>query len=100
MDVDQVNAVFELGSAALLTLNVRTLARDKKLAGVSIIPTSWFSLWGAWNLIYYKSLGQTFSWIAGIAVFMLNTYWVILAVYYKYSRRHCAHRHEQGRTDI
>ncbi len=99
MNVDHINAVFELGSAALLTLNVRMLVRDKKLAGISIIPTSWFSLWGAWNLIYYASLGQTFSWIAGIAVFMLNTCWVMLALYYKYSRTY-AYRHEQGRADV
>jgi len=88
MPVDTINAVFELGGAALLTINVRRLIRDKRLAGVSIIPTSWFSLWGAWNLIYYAALGQTLSWIAGIIVFMLNTFWVLLALYYKYSRKH------------
>lgn len=88
MNVDAVNAVFEFGSALLLTLNIRRLSRDKKLAGVSIIPTSFFSLWGAWNLIYYAKLGQTFSWIAGMAVFMMNTYWVILALYYSYRSKH------------
>jgi len=86
MSVDTINAVFELGGAALLTTNIRQLIRDKKVAGVSIIPTSWFSLWGGWNLIYYSTLGQTLSWIAGIAVFMLNTFWVMLAMHYKYSR--------------
>lgn len=88
MDFDAVNAVFELGSAALLTLNIRRLSRDKKLAGVSIIPTSFFSLWGAWNLIYYASLGQTLSWFAGMAVFMMNTCWVMLALYYSYRTKH------------
>ena len=83
MNLDYINATFELGSACLLFLNVRRLYKDKKLAGVSIIPTAWFSLWGAWNLIYYKGLGQTFSWAAGIAVFLLNTTWVVMAISYK-----------------
>lgn len=82
MNYDQINAVFEAGSACLLTLNIRRLYKDKKLAGVSIIPISWFSLWGAWNLIYYSKLEQSLSWTAGIAVFVLNSSWVMLALYY------------------
>jgi len=96
MDADLVNAVFELGSAALLIINVRRLVRDKRLAGVSIIPTSWFSLWGAWNLIYYARLGQTLSWAAGIAVFAINTSWVMLALYYSYSRSYADRRKQRG----
>lgn len=86
MPVDLINAVFECGSAFLLTINIRRLLRDKIVAGVSIIPTSWFSLWGAWSLIYYNKLGQTLSWVAGMGVFAVNTFWVILALYYSYSR--------------
>ncbi len=85
MNVDYINALFEFGSACLLLLNIHRLYKDKKLAGVSIVPTSWFSLWGAWNLIYYKSLGQTWSWTAGIVVFAINTTWVLLALYYRHN---------------
>jgi hypothetical protein len=81
--LDYINALFEFGSACLLLLNVRRLYKDKKLAGASIVPTAWFSLWGAWNLIYYSSLDQVYSWVAGIAVFIINTTWVAMAIYYK-----------------
>lgn len=87
MSVDVINAVFEFGSSVLLLLNLRKLITDKKVAGVSIVPTAWFSLWGAWNLIYYARLEQTWSWFAGIAVFIANTAWVVLALYYTYKDR-------------
>lgn len=91
MTPDSVNACFEGGSAGLLLLNVVRLYRDKKLAGVSIIPTAWFSLWGAWNLHYYKAIQQPLSWDAGAAVFVINTVWVLMALWY---------RKKKGRSSI
>ena len=80
---DEINAVFELGSAILLTLNVVKLLKDKKLAGVSIFPTMWFNLWGVWNLHYYGVIAQPLSRVAGFMVFAMNTAWVALALYYE-----------------
>ncbi len=83
--IDVINAIFEGGGACLLTMNVRRLYIDKKLSGVALAPTVWFNVWGAWNLFYYFRLGQIASWIAGMFVFLVNTTWVAMAVYY--SRR-------------
>lgn len=82
MKPDEVNAVFEMGSAILLTLNVTSLMKDKRVSGVSIVPTAWFSLWGAWNLYYYKAMEQPLSRAAGFLVVLVNTAWVVLALYY------------------
>jgi len=61
---------------------VRRLYLDKKLAGVALAPTVWFNVWGAWNLYYYRHLNQPLSWGAGFLVFLVNTTWVLMAVYY------------------
>jgi hypothetical protein len=81
---DHVNAAFEAGSACLLALNVRQLYRDKRITGVSLWPVLWFSVWGAWNLYYYRALDQTASWVAGAFVFWANTTWVALAAFYRF----------------
>ena len=88
---DFINAIFEGGGACLLLLNVRRLYLDKRLAGVALAPTIWFNVWGAWNLFYYFQLRQFASWSAGIGVFLVNTAWVSLALYYtvKSSRNRC-----------
>lgn len=82
MNVDTVNAVFEGGGALLLVLNIRRLMRDKRLAGVSLVPTVWWNLWGVWNVYYYHALAQTFSFVAGLGVLAANTVWVVLALVY------------------
>lgn len=87
MNADMVNATFEGGGALLLTMNVRQLWRDRKLAGVRLAPTVWFNVWGAWNLLYYFQLHQYASWCAGIGVFAVNTAWVVLAVRFSRGRR-------------
>lgn len=88
MNPDRINALFELGAGLLLTLNVARLYKDKKLAGVSLFPTAWFNLWGAWNLHYYHALHQPLSWYAGWLVFAMNTAWVGMAVWYREKKRY------------
>ena len=82
MNPDRINALFEGGMSLLLLLNIRRLYLDKKLTGVSVWPTVFTSLWGAWNLYFYYAVGQIWSWYAGIAVFLANSAWVVLAVTY------------------
>ena len=85
--IDYVNAIFECGGSLLLLMNIRRLYADKRLAGVSLYPTIWFTVWGGWNLIYYFALGQYASWAAGIGVFVVNCVWVGMAIYYYYQDR-------------
>lgn len=83
MSSDHFNALFEFISAMLLMINVVRLYKDKKLQGVSIVPTMFFTLWGFWNLYYYPSLNQFWSFVGGIFVVVVNLIWVIMALYYR-----------------
>ena len=83
MTPDLINASFEIAAAIFLTINVRRLLIDKSVAGVSIVPTAVFSFWGIWNLFYYSELDQPFSVAAAGAVAVVNSLWVILAIYYQ-----------------
>lgn len=79
---DTINAVFEFGGAVLLLRNLWRLWRDKRVAGVSILPTVWWTCWGAWNLYYYPALGQWWSFVSGFGVVAANAAWVGLALWY------------------
>ncbi len=82
---DMFNGFFEIGGAILLLLNVKRLARDKSVHGVSVIPVIFFTAWGFWNLFYYPQLGQWFSFIGGICVVVVNSAWLLQV--YHYSER-------------
>lgn len=77
---DVANASFELIGAILAWVNFRKLQQDGEVKGVYWPVTGFFALWGFWNLYYYPSLGQWFSFWAGIVLVSANTAWVILAM--------------------
>ena len=79
---DLVNGVFEGGGSLLIWLNIRRLLKDKKVEGVSLIPTAFWTIWGYWNLYYYPSLHQWLSFAGGLGVVWGNTVWIAFAIYY------------------
>lgn len=83
MNVDYINAFWEFGSSAFIGLNVRQLYRDKRVSGVSLWPTAYFSCWCIWNLYYYPALDQWWSFGAGILIGLVNATWLGMAVYYE-----------------
>lgn len=83
---DLINGLFELISGLLCFINIFRLIKDKDIKGISWIPTTFFTLWGAWNLYYYPSLGQTLSFIGGLSIFVSNIIWVFLVFYYKFRK--------------
>lgn len=82
MNPDLINGLFECVGALVLVMNVRQLLKDKILHGVHILPTVFYTGWGIWNLYYYPSLDQWFSFIGAIAIVAVNAMWVTLAIYY------------------
>jgi len=84
MSNDLINSLFEFGASAFLIINIRILLKDKKLMGVSWVPTAFFTIWGVWNLYYYPSLNQISSFIGGLAIFSINVIWLFLVFYYKF----------------
>jgi len=83
--VDLINGLFEMAGGAFVALNVLRLYRDKKVRGVSMIATSFFVVWGYWNLYFYPSLDQWWSAIGAASVAIVNSVWLSQMVYY--SRR-------------
>ena len=80
---DIVNGLFELVGSILVWTNVYKLHKDKKISGIFWPVTAFFATWGFWNLYYYPSLGQMWSFYGGLILVVGNTIWVIMAVYYK-----------------
>lgn len=82
MTPDFINGMFEFVGAAMLWRNVAALYRDKKYAGVRLGPNIFFSSWGLWNIYYYPSLDQWWSFAGGLMLVIANLVWVGQMVYY------------------
>lgn len=83
MTPDAINACFELVGGLMLFLNCRRLYLDKHLAGVSVAPTAFFAVWGAWNVYFYSATGNVLSGAAGVLLLLVNLLWVGMAAYYR-----------------
>lgn len=73
---DLINASFEFGAAIAILNNCRVAYRDKIVGSVSLLSCAFFTLWGAWNIYYYPSLGQSYSFYCGVLVLLANLLWV------------------------
>lgn len=80
---DLINAVYEAGASLAVLNHCRVINLHKKVAGTSIASTVFFTSWGFWNMYYYHSLGQMFSWGAGFTVCAANCYYVYLLLKYR-----------------
>ena len=80
--IDAINGSFESLGGILCWINVRRLIHDKYIVGISWHVQGFFSLWGLWNLIYYSSLNQPFSFFGGILLVLGNSTWMLLAIKY------------------
>lgn len=80
---DIINGSFELLGGIIYILNIRVILKDKVVNGVSLIPSFFFSSWGIWNLFYYPSLEQWYSFIGAVFLVISNTTWLGLALYYR-----------------
>lgn len=80
---DLINGTYELCGGFFLLANCFKLIKDKEVKGISIISILFFTSWGYWNLYYYPSLNQWFSFAGGILIVTANTWWVIMAIYYR-----------------
>jgi hypothetical protein len=87
MNPDFFNGAFELTGAFMLARNVLQIHRDKLVRGVHWMPTLFFASWGFWNLYYYPSLAQWWSFAGGIAIVTVNVAWFVLMVYYLWRER-------------
>lgn len=80
---DIINASFELFGSVTVMFSCVALLKAKRVAGVSLVTTVFFTSWGIWNLYYYPSLGQTTSSYAAVLVCAANFFWCSLIVKYR-----------------
>lgn len=83
---DQINGAFEALSGLMILLHCRSAWRAKDSRSVSLIATIFFFLWGAWNIHFYPTLGQTWSFYGGLVVFGANLLWLSLIIFYRRPR--------------
>lgn len=79
---DAVNGCFESLGALFVLNNCRALVRDKRVCGVSLLSSGFFSAWGGWNLYFYPSLGQWLSFAGGVGLVAGNVLWLALAIWF------------------
>ncbi len=80
---DKINGGFERFGSAFIILSIIQCWMDKSVAGVSLYHVGFFTVWGYWNLYYYKAIQQRFSFLASIGVTAANTIWLALLIYFQ-----------------
>lgn len=81
--MDFINGSFEAFASLFILRHCWVLYQDKLVRGVSVLATAFFFVWGLWNILYYPSLEQTFSFYVGIFVCLANFLWIGLILYYR-----------------
>lgn len=84
---DMINGLFELFGSAMLWTNVRQLHKDKEIKGINWWTVVFFTSWGIWNLFYYPSLNQMWSFYGGISIALANVTWLGMLLWYKFNKR-------------
>ena len=80
---DRINATMEVLGIIFALYNCHILIGDGgKVMGISIASTAFFTLWGAWNLYYYRFLDQGASSIAAGGLVVANGAWIVLYIIY------------------
>jgi hypothetical protein len=80
---DLINGAFEALAGLFVLNHCRAVLKDKAVAGVSVVSVVFFSAWGFWNLYYYPSLGQVWSFYGGLLIVFANIAWVFLLLKYR-----------------
>ncbi len=80
---DAANGGFEALASLAVLRSCWILHKDKMVRGVSLLMVAFFTVWGAWNVYYYPFLGQTLSFVAGVAVLLSNALYVSMLAYYR-----------------
>lgn len=83
---DLINGLFEFLGGCAIDLSCLALWRSKKSLGVSWIHFAYFLGWGVWNLYFYPSLDQWWSFWGGVWVVRANLTYLLMLLYYRVPR--------------
>lgn len=79
---DLINGLFECIGGILICSNCYRLYKDKKVMGVNISVTAFFTSWGIWNLYFYPHNNLWLSFIGGLVIVISNSIWIGMSIYY------------------
>lgn len=82
MSPDLFNGLLQVVGVVFILRSILRLRRDKMVRGVSWDHVAYFNAWGFWNLFYYLSLGQWFSFVGGVGIVIVNSVWLAMLLYY------------------
>ncbi len=83
MNIDLMNACFELVGCFLVWGNVKALLRDRQVQGVNLTVAAFYVLWGLSNTVYYYHLGHWLSLFGDLGIVSANITWLALALRFR-----------------
>lgn len=78
MNLDIINGSFEGIGAICSWANVYKYTQERIVRGIYWPSVIFYAVWGAFNLIYYPSLNQPFSFWGGLVLLLGNLAWILL----------------------
>ncbi len=82
MSPDLINGLIEFPGSLFTWQNTVRVWKDRGYAGLYLPAIIFFMSWGAWNLYYYPSLGQWWSFLGGLSLVVANVSWVASMVWF------------------
>jgi hypothetical protein len=79
---DMINCGLEFVGALFLFKNCRLLWSHRRVQGVSVSATIFFTLWGLWNLYFYPANHLWLSFAGGLCLAAANLTWVGMAIHF------------------
>ena len=83
---DIINSIFEMSGGLFMLMNVFQILKDKEVKGSHWVPMVFFTVWGVWNLYYYRNLAQNFSAYGAMFTVMVNAIYLYLFLKFKFFR--------------
>jgi hypothetical protein len=84
---DLINSFFEVFGAMMLFNNCRLLWIHKRVQGVSVLTTAFFTVWGVWNLYFYPANHLWLSFVGGVFLASANVLWVLMATHFAFRQK-------------
>jgi hypothetical protein len=84
---DFITAMFECGGSVAVSVCIRKLHIDKMVRGVDWKYLAYYMTWTGWNLLYYPSFDQWYSFSATCSMLLVNSIWMTQMIYYNARER-------------
>lgn len=79
---DVINSWFEWAGSLFIAASIVQVLHDKQVYGISWLTILFFSVWGYWNLYYYRAVSHMRSLIAAGFLALTNSVYLGLLLYY------------------